>query len=69
MIKNSLKLAMFVPSLSIPHFSIQTLLVQPGGLHIVAVGSVLTKAWELLKEGIFSRFSWNIADFIDLDSR
>ena len=30
---------------------LQALLTQPGGLRVVAVGSVLTKAWELLKEG------------------
>ena len=29
----------------------QSLLNQPGGLHIVAVGSVLIHCWDLLKEG------------------
>ena len=27
------------------------MLTEPGGLKIVAVGSVMTKAWDLLKEG------------------
>ena len=31
-----------------PH---QSLLTQDGGLHIVAVGSVLVHCWDLLKEG------------------
>ena len=37
-------LVLFLPA-------VQTLLSQPGGLRVVAIGSVLTKAWELLKEG------------------
>ena len=31
--------------------SLQSLLEESGGLKIVAIGSVMTKAWDLLKEG------------------
>ena len=30
---------------------LQSLLTQPGGLHIVAEGSVLSQCWDMLKEG------------------
>ena len=46
MIKNISALTIIIILLAM-----QALLSQTGGLHIVAVGSVLTKAWELLKEG------------------
>ncbi len=38
--------------LSLMDLSSQSLLSQPGGLHIVAVGSVLLHCWDLLKDGM-----------------
>ncbi|XP_064383181.1 N-acetyl-D-glucosamine kinase-like [Halichondria panicea] len=35
----------------------KSLLCEPGGLHIVAIGTVLIKAWDLLKEGFLSALS------------
>ena len=36
---------------SLSPYLLQSLLQQPGGLHIVAVGSVLNHCWDLLREG------------------
>ena len=35
------------------YWPFQSLLCEPGGLHIVAIGQVLVKSWELLKEGMY----------------